>query len=140
MVAEGRWYCSKICQRARGTKKLKNKEPVDGKFNYVTGLTYLELLEEVRRDAIRENDGIAMVSQWRLDMLSFHNRNHYKYIVMGHRLLSGNEKVKFIFQFFQVFLTVNQSIILSFNQPIDKVTSLRLPVYVCLQRINKFTC
>jgi len=41
------------------------------------------------RDAERENDGDAIISRWRLDMIPFWNNNHNKYLILGHILLSG---------------------------------------------------
>ena len=58
-------------------------------FNYITGLMFAGLLDLVRHDAVRENDGLAMMSHWRLDMILFHNNHHPKYVLLGHRLLAG---------------------------------------------------
>ncbi|CAG2241473.1 HARBI1 [Mytilus edulis] len=41
-----------------------------------------------RRDAIRENDGPAIISNWKVDMISFHNHHHPKYFILGHRLVA----------------------------------------------------
>jgi hypothetical protein len=41
------------------------------------------------KDAERENDGPAMISIWRINMIDFFNNNHNKYLILGHRILSG---------------------------------------------------
>ncbi|VDI42943.1 Hypothetical predicted protein [Mytilus galloprovincialis] len=42
-----------------------------------------------RRDAIKEHDGPALISNWKVDMVSFHNHHHPKYFILGHRLIAG---------------------------------------------------
>ena len=42
-----------------------------------------------QRDATREGDGLAMLAQWRINMLEFFDRHHNKYLILGHRLLAG---------------------------------------------------
>jgi hypothetical protein len=37
----------------------------------------------------RENDGPAMISIWRINMIDFFNNNHNKYLILGHIILSG---------------------------------------------------
>jgi hypothetical protein len=39
------------------------------------------------KDAERENDGPAMISIWRINMIDFFNNNHNKYLILGHRIL-----------------------------------------------------
>lgn len=58
-------------------------------FNYITGMMFAGLLDLVRHDAVRENDGIAMMSHCRLGMILFHNSHQPKYVLLGHRLLAG---------------------------------------------------
>jgi hypothetical protein len=36
------------------------------------------------KDAERENDGPAMISIWRINMIDFFNNNHNKYLILGH--------------------------------------------------------
>lgn len=57
------------------------------------GLSFTGLKMMVDKDAERENDGEAMMSHWRINMISFHN-NHNKYLILEHRLLSGKEHYK----------------------------------------------
>lgn len=39
--------------------------------------------------AERTNNGDHIISDWRMDMVQFWNHNHYKYLILGHRLLAG---------------------------------------------------
>ena len=43
----------------------------------------------VRRDAVREGDGPAMASHWRIDMIQYWNRDHRKYRIIGHNYLAS---------------------------------------------------
>ncbi|KAH3782954.1 hypothetical protein DPMN_160878 [Dreissena polymorpha] len=47
------------------------------------GLMHME-----ERDAERENDGEAMISFWRLNMLEFWEHGLYKYLTLAFRLLA----------------------------------------------------
>nr|XP_022309155.1 uncharacterized protein LOC111114903 [Crassostrea virginica] len=87
----GKWYCSDACKRTYSKKKSSSKETLkeDGTFNYISSLTYMGLMDLVRQNAVRENDGDAMMSHWKLDLLHFHNYHHPKYVLLGHRLLAG---------------------------------------------------
>ena len=42
----------------------------------------------MRQQTIRRNVGPATISYWRLDMLNFHNMQHNKYRILGHRILA----------------------------------------------------
>ncbi|KAH3730057.1 hypothetical protein DPMN_056035 [Dreissena polymorpha] len=46
------------------------------------------LMHMPKRDAERENDGKAMISFWRLNMLEFWEHGHYKYLTLAFRLLA----------------------------------------------------
>lgn len=76
------WYCSVGCAELAGQRP-------DYVRNYAISLTWYGLMDQVHRDTIREGDGLAMMSMWRLNMLRFWEGNHYKYLIIGHRLLSG---------------------------------------------------
>jgi len=52
-------------------------------------VTWCGLLDLCHRDAIREADGVAMMTVWRVNMLRFWNGHHPKYFTTGHRLLAG---------------------------------------------------
>ncbi len=43
---------------------------------------------------MREGDGEAMMSVWRLNMLEFWDNNHPRYLKIGHRLLAGKKQYK----------------------------------------------
>ena len=89
-VSDGDWYCSPDCQsKSRNGQRDKR----DSKNAYVRALTFMGLMDLVRLDAVRENDGLAMMSHWRMDMLQFHNRHHPKYVLLAHRLLAGNNLI-----------------------------------------------
>ena len=55
-------------------------------FMYMSTVTRHGLKLMAERDAEMENDGDAIISQWRLDMIPFWNN---KYLILGHILLSG---------------------------------------------------
>lgn len=82
----GKWYCN---QCKSGTDQPESVVKPDLKNLYVRALTYHGLMDLVRHDAVRENDGDAMMGHWRYDVVQFHNRHHPKYVVLAHRLLAG---------------------------------------------------
>jgi len=97
------WYCP-VCTTKRKTRASSKQrksakdspegtsQAIDHKLEYTKALLWRLLGHMARRDAIRENDGPVMVSLWKIDMLDFHSRNHYKYTILGHRLLAGRWK------------------------------------------------
>ncbi len=81
------WYCSERCRKII---ELSSKLPeTDNVKEYHLELTYQGLCDIVRKDAIRENNGRALLAFWRIDMLQFWDRRHTKYLTIGTRLLSG---------------------------------------------------
>jgi len=76
------WFCSTTCLLAAGQQPDQGRE-------YAIALTWCGLRDLCHRDAIREADGAAMMSLWRLNMLRFWEGHHYKYLSAGHRLLAG---------------------------------------------------
>lgn len=52
----------------------------------------------LRKRAVRHNDGDALESFWKLDMLPFWNGNHHIYLQLGHRLLLGINLKKIMHQ------------------------------------------
>lgn len=55
-------------------------------------------------DAERGNNGDHMIADWKLDMVEFWNQNHYKYLILGHRLLAGTCTMKIDnFYFLHIF-------------------------------------
>ena len=81
--AENSWYCSDACCVLDGQREDKLR-------SYSQSVLWNGLLDLSHRDMIREADGLAMMAMWRLDMLRFWEANHYKYLIIGHRLLAGN--------------------------------------------------
>ena len=49
-------------------------------------------MDLAHRDTIREGDGVAMMSIWKLNMTRFWHGNHFKYLLLGHRLLYSQEE------------------------------------------------
>ncbi|CAG2194617.1 unnamed protein product [Mytilus edulis] len=66
------------------TKCLDMTDVPEGKCRDITW-TGLNLL--CRRDAVREADGEAMISHWKLDLVHFFSTKHPKYVILAHRLL-----------------------------------------------------
>ena len=78
---QGGWHCSDDC--ALGA------ELDDHVLNYTRGLMSEGLLHLAQRDAVREGDGPAVVSHWRLAMPRWWNHGHYKYFIISHHFLAG---------------------------------------------------
>lgn len=57
--------------------------------NYTRALMWEGLVNMTRKDAVREGDGPAMHSDWKLDYIQFWNNNHYKYTKIVHLFLAG---------------------------------------------------
>ena len=76
----GKWYC-KDCQH-----KLPS---IDHKLEYTKFLMWKLLNIRVRHTAIRYNDGDAMIAHWKFNLVEFYLRNHHKYFIYAHRLLSA---------------------------------------------------
>ena len=60
-------------------------------MEYSKALTLAGLNHEVRKDAVREGDGPAMVDHWSFDIIHFGNRNHPKYMALAHHFLAGTD-------------------------------------------------
>ena len=63
----------------------------DGVLQYSLAATWEGLKDLDQRDAVRENDGPAMISNWAIDITTFINggpgrKKHNKYLIIGHRL------------------------------------------------------
>ncbi len=54
-------------------------------------------MDMVHRAMIRNGDGPAMMTMWRINMSRFWRGNHYKYLILGHRLLAGKLCLSIIF-------------------------------------------
>ncbi|CAG2191195.1 unnamed protein product [Mytilus edulis] len=66
-----------------------NKEAEDHKLNYNRGLLWRGLNDRIRRTAVRNGDGPAMIRFWKLDLVQFHITHHPKYFILAHRLIAG---------------------------------------------------
>ena len=56
---------------------------------YSIAVAWYGLLDQCYRDVLREADGPAIISFWRINFLRFWQGNHYKYLIIAHRLLAG---------------------------------------------------
>ncbi|XP_038045923.1 uncharacterized protein LOC119720343 [Patiria miniata] len=79
-----KWYCSLACKRL-GLNKSKS----DGVQEYSKALLYEGLCHLAFRDAVREGDGPAILSHWRINTLQFWNNKHLKYFILAHNMLAG---------------------------------------------------
>ncbi|XP_070542604.1 uncharacterized protein [Ptychodera flava] len=68
---------------------LLNEDTVPETDDWFCTDTCRGLNDLVRRDAVRENDGPAMLEHWKIDSLDFWQKNHFKYMILAHRLISG---------------------------------------------------
>jgi len=82
LCAAGRWFCSMSCSVACD-------QPIDHVRCYSLAVCWNGLLDLCHRDVIREADGLAMMTMWRVNMVRFWNGRHNKYLATGHRLLAG---------------------------------------------------
>ena len=78
------WYCSDECRRHCDSECRLDRVQEYSKALLWEGLNHL-----VRRDAVREGDGQAMLDHWALDLIQFSNNGHYKYTILAHQLLFG---------------------------------------------------
>lgn len=90
------WWCSDECRSSTNGNSswftAYEDRPdcsTDYLRQYTLALTFYSLMDLCQKDAIREGDGLAMMSFWRINMLRFWRGNHYKYLKIGHRLLAG---------------------------------------------------
>ncbi|CAC5393731.1 ING3 [Mytilus coruscus] len=77
-IPDGKWFCSQTCEKS-------SKEAEDHKLNYNTRLLLRGLNDKIRRTAVRNGDGPAMIRFWKL----FHINHHPKYFILAHRLIAG---------------------------------------------------
>ena len=52
------------------------------------------MLHLAHRDMVREGDGNALVSMWKIHMLQFWNRGHTHYKMIGHQFLACKESLE----------------------------------------------
>ena len=79
MFLESRWVCSIGC----------NQKKKDNVLQYSKAILFDGLRNLCRRDAIRENDGPAMLSDWKRYSPEFHTGRHWKYAILSHTILAG---------------------------------------------------
>ena len=93
IIPKGKWFCSDNCQQqALKPKRMTVAERLkgtDGSKEYVRLLLWNGLNDMVRKDAVRENDGLRMIRMWKFDLLYFFRHNHPKYFILAHRLLTN---------------------------------------------------
>ena len=70
-------------------KQKKENDAKDYKREYCLALLWRGLSDRVRHMAVRYGNGPKMMMYWKFDMLEFFSRNHTKYFLLGHRLISG---------------------------------------------------
>ena len=85
------WFCSDGCARKSG--EIKGLDRVQ---EYSKSLTWEGLNHLIRKDAIREGDGEAMLDYWSMDLIQFGNRNHPNYMKLAHQLLAGKSLWRFL--------------------------------------------
>ena len=68
---------------------VKPESQKDHVYEYAIIVTWMGILDLVHRAMIRNGDGPAMMAMWRINMLRMWRGNHYKYLILGHRLLAG---------------------------------------------------
>ena len=87
------WFCSQSCKKYSEGKSFKKfgkiSEP-DRKFEYTKALVWRGLNDMIRHEAVGRNDGRMMTLYWKMDMMSFCQRNHHKYFKLAHSLIAGN--------------------------------------------------
>ena len=61
----------------------------DCKYEYTKALVWRGIADRVRREAIKINDGEAIIRYWRWDVASYFQLGHTKYIALAHRMLTA---------------------------------------------------
>ena len=84
------------CQVEKASGKKPKKRPkhapaniIDSVTEYRCSLIWRGLGDMVRREAVKTNDGEAMIRHWRYDLPEFFKLGHTKYTILAHRLLSN---------------------------------------------------
>ncbi len=83
-VTDETWYCSLQCATVGGASQ-------DHLRNYSISTVWNGLLDIAYADMVKEGDGLAIMSMWRLNMIRFWIGGHNKYLIIGHRLLAGKD-------------------------------------------------
>ena len=92
-IEDEEWFCQDLCRLPmKGKRKMLKSGEVDACdyiYNYSRSLTWCGLNLLCRRDAVREGDGPAMMSHWKLDLVHFFTFRHPKYVILAHRLIAS---------------------------------------------------
>jgi len=77
-VPKGDWFCQDACKTAKKGKRKRGKKSADKPeqiydhtYNYSRAMAWLGLHLLCRRDAVREADGNAMITHWKLYLFHF---------------------------------------------------------------------
>ena len=81
LIISDQWYCSQDC--------ILGTEGDDYVQNYSKSIMWEGLTNLCRKDAVREGDGAATLSDWKLDTINFWNMRHTKYFIIAHPLLAS---------------------------------------------------
>ena len=79
------WYCSEGCEF--------QAEQDDYVLNHTKALMLEGMNHLIRRMAVREGDGPAMIDDWKADLLQFWCCKHPKYFINAHYLLACELKM-----------------------------------------------
>ena len=86
-VPKGDWFCQDACKTAKKGKRKRGKKSADKPeqiydhiYNYSRAMAWLGLHLLCRRDAVREADGNAMITHWKLYLVHFFASIHSKYL------------------------------------------------------------
>ncbi|XP_014678664.1 PREDICTED: uncharacterized protein LOC106818475 [Priapulus caudatus] len=88
-IPDGEWFCSDECRASKSESPCLNEGELDHVLEYSKSVLWRGLLDRAQRDVVREGDGAAQISMWRISMPEFWLRRHHKYLILGHRLLAG---------------------------------------------------
>ncbi|ELU00828.1 hypothetical protein CAPTEDRAFT_188936 [Capitella teleta] len=74
------WYCSEACVSLSACCE-------DGIQEYAKAVLYSGLRHRAFRSAVRAGNGPFMMNDWRVNVIDFWSKNHYKYLKLAHELL-----------------------------------------------------
>jgi hypothetical protein len=83
----GTWYCSTECETLAAQSIDKDKVS-----EYAKSVVYHGLRMKAFKSAVREGNGLAMMADWKVNLLEFPNHRHHKYLILAHNMLIGNHK------------------------------------------------
>ena len=94
------WCCSDEC-RGKYTKTS-----TDFKYQYSRAVAFAWLQQEVRHQAVRDGDGEAVNSFWRIDNIFYLDGQHWRYRLIATRMLAGIIHLSVINEFNLSFLVI----------------------------------